>query len=170
MNVIKAGIKFLHFLEDSSLVSLILALLVLSVMQIVLRNLGIAGFMWAETATRVLVLWMAFFGAMRASRIRNHIAIDVVSHYAPLPLQRVLHFIVCISCAVICGIAAYYSWDFVRDEYQSGMIAFLNIPVWLTEAIIPFGLSIITLRFILQCLSLPPTEDEEASILTGTSH
>lgn len=155
-------IKFLHFLEDSTLVSLITALLLLSVTQIILRNLGIAGFMWADTALRVAVLWLAIFGAMRASRMRNHIAMDLVSHYASLPIQKFLHRTVSLACAGICAVAAFYCWDFVFDEYTMGDIAFLNIPVWFTESIIPFGLSVIALRFFIQIFFFIPPSAEES--------
>ena len=160
----KFVIKFLHFLEDSFLVTLIVSLVLLSLTQIVLRNAGIAGFMWAETAMRVAVLWLAIFGAMRASRMRNHIAMDLLSHYAPLALKKVLHRGVSLACAASCGIAAYYCWDFIVVEYEDGMTAFLNVPVWLTEAIIPFGLSIIALRFFIQCFFFIAPEDEEVAL------
>lgn len=159
----KATVKFLHFLEDSSLVSLILGLVILSVAQIIMRNVGIAGLMWADNALRIAVLWLAIFGAMRASRIRNHIAMDLISHYASIPLQKVLHIIVSLSCAGVCTIAAYYCWDFVFEEYESGGMAFLNVPVWFTEAIIPFGLSIIALRFFIQTFVFIPAGDEDST-------
>lgn len=155
--VLKQGLKFIHFLEDSALVSLIVGLVLLSLTQIILRNIGVAGFMWADTATRVLVLWLAFFGAMRASRLQNHIAIDLLSHYASLTIQKIIHFFVYISCSIVCSIAAYYCWDFVRDEYEIGMNAFLFVPVWFSEMIIPFGLSVIALRFLLQSIAYRPT-------------
>ena len=158
----KTLIKFLHFLEDSCLVSLIVGLVILSVAQIVMRNTGIAGFMWADQASRIAVLWLAIFGAMRASRVRNHIAMDLISHYASPVLQQCFHIIVSLSCAAICSIAAYYCWDFVNEEYSSNNMAFLNVPAWFTEAIIPFGLSIIALRFFIQTFFFIPPVDEKS--------
>ncbi len=158
----KKTLSFLHFLEDSSLVTLTLTLLLISILQIIFRNMGIAGLMWADSAMRILVLWLAFLGAMRASRLRSHIAMDLVSHYAPIWLQHILHIIVSLSCGSICAIAAYFSWDFVLEEYQSNITAFLNIPVWLTEAIIPLALSIIALRFFFHTFLFIPSSDEES--------
>lgn len=154
---LKQGLKCLHFLEDSALVSLIVTLVFLSLTQIILRNIGVAGFMWAETANRIIVLWLAFFGAMRASRLQNHIAIDLLSHYANLPTQKIIHFIVYMGCSVVCAIAAYYCWDFVLEEYESGMNAFLFVPVWVSEIIIPFGLSVIAVRFLIQSVAYRST-------------
>ncbi len=148
-------LKFFHFLEDSMLVTLITSLLLLSCTQILLRNLGVSGLMWADTSTRILVLWLAFFGAMRASRLQNHISIDLLSHYGNQTVQKIIHFIVSISSAAICGTASYYCWLFVQIEKEDGAIAFLIVPVWLCEIIIPFGLAIITLRFIFNALTLP---------------
>ena len=120
-----------------------------------MRNLGINGFLWAESASRILVLWLAMFGAMRASRLQNHIAIDLLSHYSKGWFLQTSHFFISIGSAIVCALVAYYSLKFIRIEYEDGATAFLNVPVWFCEAIIPFSLSIITLRFIFHSLRAP---------------
>jgi len=147
--------NFLYTLEDSLLVTLILTMVVLSFSQLVLRNLSVSGMIWSDTALRINVLWLAMFGALRASRLQNHIAIDLVSRYVPDTLQKSLHFVVSLSCSAICALAAYYSYLFVLIEKEDGMIAFLNVPVWFCEAIIPFALATIAVRFLLYALTLP---------------
>ena len=102
---------------------------------------------------------MALLGAMRASRLQNHIAIDLVSHYASRKAQKFIHFFVSQACAVICSVGAYFSYLFVQSEYEYPSIAFLNIPTWATESIIPVSLAVIALRFILY--SFNPIEEYE---------
>lgn len=154
-SLLNKAIRLLHLAEDSAIVILVVAMIVLSCSSIVLRALDMGGFTWAETAVHIIVLWLAMFGALRASREQSHIAIDLVTHYTSAKIQRVIHFIVSISGATICGIASYYSYIFVQSEKADGMMAFLNVPAWACEAIIPFGLAIITLRFLFHCLKLP---------------
>ncbi|CAA0102759.1 Uncharacterised protein [BD1-7 clade bacterium] len=151
--------KILHGIEDGILVSLISSLLLISFTQIVMRNAGIAGFTWAEDASRVIVLWLAMFGAMRASRLRNHIAIDLMTHYGQPWLKRVLHMVVCLFSATVCGFAAWHCLEFVIGEYEFPTEAFLGIPVWACEAIMPFALAVIGMRFLHQVF-LPPLDAE----------
>ncbi len=153
--LLNKAIRLLHILEDSVIVILAMAMIILSCSSIVLRNLDMGGFTWAENAVHIIVLWLAMFGALRASREQSHIAIDLVTHYTSQKWQKVIHFVVSISGAAICGIASYYSFIFVQSEKADGLIAFLNVPAWICEAIIPFGLAVITLRFVFHCLKLP---------------
>jgi TRAP-type C4-dicarboxylate transport system permease small subunit len=148
-------ISAIHYAEDSAIVILVITMIVLSGSSLVLRNIGFSGLTWAETAIRISVLWLAMFGALRASREQSHIGIDLITHYTPEHIQRYIHFLVSITSAAICGTASYYSYLFILSEKEEGMIAFLDVPVWLCEAIIPFGLAIITLRFIIHSLTPP---------------
>ena len=147
----------LYLLEDSALVLSLALLILLGVSQIVLRNAGLGSMMWMDSASRILVLWLAFFGAMRASRDQKHIAIDALALYASLKIRRIMHFFMSIGCAAICATATWFSYRFVAAEREFGDIAFLNVPEWLALAIIPFALAVITLRFVLYSLTPPET-------------
>jgi TRAP-type C4-dicarboxylate transport system permease small subunit len=155
-------LRLLHALEDSILVGLLLALVLLSAGQIIIRNLGMGGFLWADPAGRILVLWLAMFGAMRASRLQNHISIDLINHYASQKVQQITHTLVSLSCAAICFVAFYYSFLFVQIEYEDNLTAYLNVPIWLCESIIPFSLGVIGLRFVIHSLKVPQTREHDA--------
>lgn len=153
--------RILHAIEDASLISLIAALVIFSAVQIILRNAGIAGFLWAESASKAMVLWLAFLGAMRASRQQSHISIDLIGHYSSPFWQKISHFGVSIISSVICAIAAYYCTLFVYGEYQYTMEAFLGIPTWLIQAIIPFTLWVIALRLVIHSLTVAPEHHDQ---------
>lgn len=163
MKFLKQLITVLHKMEDASLVILLLFLLGMALIQIVTRNAGFSGFIWFDTASRISVLWLALFGAMRASRLQNHIAIDLINHYCGHTSQRVIHALVSISACIICAYSAWYSYLFVVSEYHYPSVAFLNIPVWACETIIPFSLAVISLRFLLFSLKLPPLHTEDGA-------
>jgi len=152
--------RLYHRLEDASLVLLLTGLLGMSILQIVFRNTGINGFVWFDTATRIMVLWMALFGAMRAARLQNHIAIDLIGHYANENSQRIIHFIASVASGIICAISAYYSYLFVVSEYEYPASAFLNVPSWACEAIIPYSFLVIGLRLFYHSLQLPKLAEE----------
>ena len=154
--------KLLHSLEDGALILLVLTMIGLSCSQIVLRNFGIGGMTWGEPAIRVNVLWLAMFGALLASREQNHISINIISHYISIKAQRIIHFLVSISCAGICSTAAWYSYSFVMLEKEDGGTTFLSVPAWICEAIIPFTLSIIAMRFLFHSLHLPESHVDDS--------
>jgi len=142
----------LNRLEQFVLVFLLMVLIGFSFSQIVMRNLFESGFLWGEQFIRILVLWLGLLGAIYAGRENKHIRIDLASHYFSDAFNRIAMIIANLVTAVICAVAGYYSLMFVNDEYHEGGLAFANIPVWITEAIIPFAFALLSLRFILYSL------------------
>lgn len=147
------ALKALHRLEDWLLLCVVLLLVGLSVLQILLRNLDDSGLAWAESASRIIVLWIAMLGAMRASRGGKHIAIDITQHYLRGAAQQLVTRITLLASALICLSVCYYSIEFIEFERQDGNMAFLNVPVWICESIIPFAMAAMGLRFIVQALN-----------------
>lgn len=133
--------------ETFLLLLFLFSAILLASTQIVLRNFFESGIFWADSALRIMVLWIGMIGAMYASRHRRHIRIDILSRYLPVkikaPVWRLTEFI----SGVVCIIAAYYSLNFVFFEYQDGLLAFANVPVWLCESIIPLAFLIMSLRY-----------------------
>jgi TRAP-type C4-dicarboxylate transport system permease small subunit len=95
---------------------------------------------------RMLVLWVGLIGAMVASRLDNHIRIDLASRFLPKRLGSITKSIVGCFTSISCGLFAYYSLRFVRFEFEDGGIAFAKIPVWLCASIIPLAFFVIALR------------------------
>lgn len=156
MRVILHGLlKAVHWLEDAFLVSLLLTMILLAVTQIVLRNGFDGGFLWAESFLRVLVLWIGLAGAMAASRNHRHINIDIIGRFlAPRPAKVVAVFNALFTAGV-CAALAYYSFDFVRVEYESPSMAFAEVPTWVCESIMPLAFGVISLRYLLLAVLTP---------------
>lgn len=146
-NALKKFHQFLLKTETSLLVGLLLLMIIIAVIQIVMRNFMGAGLIWAESLLRITVLWMALLGAMVASRNGEHIAIDVLVDKLPSKTRSFVLRLSRFSTAAICFVIAWYSFNFVLDEYQYGGIAFGFVPHWVCESIIPFSLCIIALRY-----------------------
>ncbi len=140
--------------------------ILLACSQILLRNFFDTGIFWADSALRVLVLWIGMIGAMFASRNKKHIRIDLLSHYLPALIQNNIDRITDFVTAFVCGLVAYYSIEFIQYEYQDGQIAFANVPVWLCQTVIPFAFSIMALRYFIFSIlpkHLVTTDTDEAS-------
>ena len=139
----------IYRVEDSILVGLLLVMIVMSVLQIFLRNFFGGGLVWSEVLVRVLVLWVGLIGAMVASRQGNHINIDIMNRYLPGRVKIVVRFFVDLFTALICLIVAYYSLKFVQSGFVYGGESFAKVPIWLCESIIPFAFMVISLRYFL---------------------
>lgn len=145
--------KFTIHLETGVLVTLLLAMILIAVTQIFLRNVMDTGIIWAEPLVRVLVLWTALLGAMMATRSKQHIKIDVFTHLIPEKYQHIAELVTQIFAAIICAIVAYYSVLFVITEYQDGGMAFAQVPNWVCESIIPIAFIVIAWRYLLSSYS-----------------
>jgi len=144
--------RLLLRLEENLLVIILLSTIIFAVAQIFLRNFFHSGIPWGDSLVRILVLWLGLIGAMIASRDHRHIKIDIISRHLTAANQLRLRRFTDAVTAIVCFIVAWYAFTFVRIEYQDGMQAFENVPVWLTEAIIPFGFFIMAVRFLLSAL------------------
>ena len=142
-------------LERTFLVSLFGCLVGLTGIQIVLRNVFDSGIIWADDAIKVLVLWIAMSGALYATRGANHISIDVASRFLPASLEAPIKRILFVLSAAICTTASWYSYQLILLEFEDPIIAFLNIPTWLTQAVIPISLLLMALRFLVLVFRLP---------------
>ena len=139
--------------ETFLLLFFLLSTILLASSQILLRNFFGSGIFWADSALRILVLWIGMTGAMFASRNKKHIRIDILSHYLPTKLRDNVWRVTELISAIVCGIVAYYSIELIQYEYEDGIIAFANVPVWLCETIIPFAFIVMSLRYLVYAIA-----------------
>lgn len=139
--------NFLLATETFLLLFFLFAAIFLATSQIILRLFLDSGIYWADSALRVMVLWIGMFGAMFASRYNKHIRIDILSRYLPEKVKNNIWRLTDFVSAAVCILVAYYSIQFIQYEYEDGQIAFANVPVWLCEVIIPFAFFIMGLRY-----------------------
>lgn len=140
-------LQILRRTEESFIFLLLAAMVTLAGTQIILRNLWESGIAWGDPVLRVLVLWVGMLGAMIASRSNQHIRIDVLSHYLSPTWQRYSNVLTNLFSAVISSLLAWHSGRFVIFEWQDGAELFPGVPVWIAEAILPLGFTVIAMRF-----------------------
>lgn len=148
-------LRVLHFIENSLLVALLATMIGVAVMQIVLRNGFDSGFLWADSLLRVLVLWIGMIGALVASRDQRHISIDIATKYLPGMAARSVVVFNALFTAVVCCLLAWYSFEFVKIEYESPSPAFANVPTWVCESVMPVTFGLIALRYLIVAALAP---------------
>ena len=136
----------------------LLALLILSLSQVVMRNLFEIGFSDIDTITRHLVLFVTFMGAALVSEGNKHIKIDCVTSAINDTKKQKLKVPLLLISSFICSIFFWYSLQFWIDERS---YAQNNEQLALYLALIlPFGFFILSLHFLLLSLTQSLTVKE----------
>ena len=125
------------------------AMILLAFLQIVLRNAFSTGISWGDPLVRYLVLWVGFIGASLATKEKKHITIEVFSWWFSANKAFYLKRLSQLVSAIICGLLTFAGWTFVQNEAQMGGVAFLKIPTWIPQMIIPITFALMTLRFLI---------------------
>lgn len=150
----KAG-QLLHRFETYLLATLLTALLLVSVTQILLRMFFDTGFIWAEPVSRQGVLWLALLGALSATREKKHISIDALPRFLPPKTHQVVWTITQLGAAAITAALTWYGWGMVQLEREAPGVFVADIPSWWPMCVFVFGFALISLRFIFAAFGKP---------------
>ncbi|MFT5063976.1 MAG: TRAP-type C4-dicarboxylate transport system permease small subunit [Gammaproteobacteria bacterium] len=162
--MLNSALTWLHRLEDTILALLLTSMIGMASGQVILRNFFDYGVAWFDPAVRVAVLWLALLGALAATRRNEHVSVDVLSRFLPDAITKVTDRLARLFACLICGLVAYYSGLFVWQESGFPSEVFLGIPSWVTQLIIPWAFSFMSLRFMLLTLGAStPIEPTEAA-------
>jgi C4-dicarboxylate transporter DctM subunit len=136
--------------EDCLAATAIGVMAALPVIESAARSIFGAGIPGESAYVEILTLWVAYLGAMVASRERRHLDFSSGMPKLPAMMRRpALIFTAIVSTSVIAGLA-WASFDFVRSETDVPT----EIGGWLSaaasEAILPIAFSIMALRVAFQ--------------------
>jgi C4-dicarboxylate transporter DctQ subunit len=129
------------------LIAFLLAMMLLVASQVILRNVFDSGISWADVASRHMVLWVAFLGAMLATRSREHISIDALMRLIPRRSRNVVRIGLDALACFVALLLARASYAFVVSERAAGTLLIRDIPTWIAQVIIPFGFAMISLEY-----------------------
>lgn len=141
-------LRILHRIEDIIVSILLFSILIFAVVQIILRNGFDNGIIWGDSLLRILVLWLGLVGAIVASRSDKQISIDVLSQFLMGKTKKLAEIFNNLFAGLVCLTISYFSFLFVQLEYQDAIIAFANVPAWITESIIPIGFLIMGIKYL----------------------
>ena len=149
MHILRQVDQFLEKIEGHLIVLILSLMILLSFGQMLLRNIFDMGIIWGDTLLRQWVLWVGFLGAAVAVRQNKHISIEVLANLPSPYWRRILKAFTQLSAGVISGFLAWAAWSFMIFEKESESVLFLDLPVWIFQAILPYSFMVIAIRFIL---------------------
>ena len=108
---------------------------------------------WSESFARLMVLWITFLGASLLTMDNRHIRIDFMGQFLSPFLLKIREIILSIACSVICFFMLHASIGYLNLEIQYGTSSIMGIEAWKWQIIIPFGFSMMFLRFLANLLN-----------------
>jgi len=156
---LKLVINLIAKFEDSLVIFFLSSILIIAILQIILRNVFDSGLIWGDSLLSILVLWLGLSGSIVASRQNKHINIDVFSSYLPEIYKLYIKKAGSVFTALVCLCISYYSFIFIYSEYELNEYAFSQVPVWVTESIIPLAFFAMAIRYILHALITDPESE-----------
>lgn len=127
-------------------------MVLLSFLQVMLRNFFHTGIHGADIFLRHMVLWITFLGASLATGSDRHINIDILTQFLPGSLKGIRGIVINLFALLVCFILFIASWRFVAMEREGGSILFGQTPVWIMQIIIPLGFFLISFRFLVNVI------------------
>ncbi|MEX0602987.1 MAG: TRAP transporter small permease [Bacteroidota bacterium] len=142
--------EVLNKVEGVVLILLLSSMILLSFLQVILRNVFSEGILWADILLRHMVLWIGFLGAAIAASQRRHISIDAFTRFLSGRKKAVVHVVTNLFAVIICFLLFSAAKTFLGYEIEDGGILILGIPEWYSQLIIPIGFGLLTLHFALR--------------------
>ena len=153
--------------ENILLVTLLGAMMLLSVGQIIAREVFETGLFWSGELVRIMVLWLAMIGAVAACREDRHIRIDAISHLMSARTVSVVRLVVDTFAAVVCATVAWHAWRYIQLEIEFEDTVLVDTPAWMAHIVVPIGFALLSYRFLvrvaIEAMKLKSGERAESS-------
>ncbi len=143
-------VKAITWAENTLLILMLALMVLLAAAQIVFRNVLDTSIVGADQLLRLLVLWVAFLGAVAAGREGKHIHVDAVVRWLPGRWRAGVGAFTDLFTVGVCLVLAWQALRFIQSARESGEMAFATVPVWLTASILPLAFTLIALRYLLR--------------------
>jgi TRAP-type C4-dicarboxylate transport system permease small subunit len=136
--------------ENALLIVMLAAMVLLAAAQILMRNFLGTSIQDADQLLRLLVLWVAFLGAIAASREGKHIHVDAIARWLPGRVNAGVVALTDLFTCCVCMALAWQSLRFMQSARESAEMAFGSLPVWVAGVILPLAFTLIALRYALR--------------------
>lgn len=141
-------INFLHGLEKSLLVFLLLAMTTVTFVQVVARYVFNSGVIWALELTVFLYAWLVLLGAAHLAREGRHIGIDALTGALSARGQKICGFIASGASVVYALMMLSGAWTYFAKFYQLNIpAAELPVPTWIVLIVLPLSFAVLVVRF-----------------------
>ncbi len=144
------AVAIITWAENALLVVMLALMVLLAAAQILFRNFFDMSIFGADQLLRLLVLWVAFLGAVAASRDGKHIHVDAIARWLPPRIRAGVTALTDLFTVAVCLVLAWQALRFMQSAHASGEMAFGALPVWVAALVLPLAFALIALRYVLR--------------------
>jgi len=130
--------------------AIVIALLVCVALGVATRALG-DPFIWTDELSRFLMVWLAVFGWIVASRKRIHVRIRFFQERLPKPAQRAVEIAIQAAMALFGALVALYGANLIGKNYDLEATSLPLSMAWM-YAPLPLGGAITALQSIIETI------------------
>jgi len=135
-------------LEEGLLAFLMVAMTLVSFLQVVARYAFNYSFTWALELTTDLFGALIFIGIAYGIRTGAHLGVDIVIARLKAPAARACAAIAALLCLVYAGIVFVGGWTYVAKMHQIGIMSQdLPFEQWIPRLVLPLGIALAFWRF-----------------------
>ncbi|MBI2118802.1 MAG: TRAP transporter small permease subunit [Elusimicrobia bacterium] len=138
-------------LEKFCIAVILIAMVLLSFTQVILRHFFSIGIIWGDVFLRHLVLWVGFLGASIATEEKKHFSIDFLKGKLPKNFRKSLTILIDLFAIFTLFYLLGSALKFFKDELQFRSILFsvgtVQVPSFWIDVIIPLGFFLLLLHF-----------------------
>ena len=122
----------------------------------------------SATYTQQLTFFLTFIGGLAATLTGKHLTLSTASLLPGVRVRREAEFFSSCVAASVTAILTYASVCVVIAERMQGQNLTFGLPVWISESVMPIGLGLISLTYILKSSSWLPARIGAAAVAGAT--
>ena len=141
--------RFLEFLGVLAAL-LLLAMVIIVTADILLRNLFVSGFVWANEVSEYSLYLITLLTAPWLLRRGQHVRLDLILTAVPQRIAWLLEGAGDLIGFVVCLAMLWYSWLMTSEAWRIGSITIKNLvfPEWWMLAPLPACFLLLTIEFV----------------------
>lgn len=165
----KTGV--IDLIEETAIAVILGLMTMITFANVVARYIFNSNILWALELTVFLFAWLVLLGMSYCVKITAHLGVDAVLNIVSPKARRLLTLLSVAACLAFCLLLLKGSWDYwwkfattasfleTNDVPMPGFLQFLSvwmnegeayekIPRFIPYAVLPFGMALLTLRFL----------------------
>jgi TRAP-type C4-dicarboxylate transport system permease small subunit len=120
---------------------------VIAIVAVLLRYLFGVFLFWSEEAIIYLIIYSTFLGAVITLRHNEHVNVDIFGAFLKKRGRRALAVIAAAITVVYLACIGFFAWLLLFEPFSTSTITpSLKLPLWVVEAAVPIGLTLMLLR------------------------
>ena len=159
MNGLRRISAIIARIEDGLAGLILAAVLAIVVFELSIRGLFGRSNLWTDELSRVLLIAMVYVSAIGLTRDGAHIRVELFLGWLGPAARALVERLCDLLCLVFAATATWLGLRYVLESAAFG-ISFahsnLPFPIWVAQAVIPFGFALISLRLVLRLCGIRP--------------